>query len=1659
MANVAQQNDSFSRLAVCELSDIGGLKGLSILKPGNLMSGLKKLLKSAREELQGKNYEAAKEYCVQILDEDETNYNALVFLGLAEQNLRNVAESERAYQKAAKLAPSNPLAWQGLVNLYGETDNNSRLAEALDALRRLYLESKEGQKCLETTNKLIDLFERTNQRLKAIAVLKSLAPGTEYNDLCANLDLPSPLVLWQRIADLQEQHDTELRSKEVETRRRRLGADSLEVIRENVDKEVIITSQLEEIYDILLDIAKQHTEENQVYLEIGQRFVEFMSKKLPYVASEEKGKLHAKMLSLARAIIDQGSRAPLSFETIIDSQDVAVADYDVGFFNLIRNELGDSYLVRLASGYLAWRASTDNVDPLNDLLQGLQENPSSFFGYRVLGEVYVDRRDYDAAVECLNKAQELYTQITERTTQNLTNVAVSLELSLARAYLLLGSKTLPNALKLYKGILQRSSNNIMGLQGLGMTLSAMQKFDEAQRCFEKVLQLDNENDTAKAELGWIYYQKGNYIEALRLLREAIGKREDAVHLCWLGKVYWAMGDVYRTDKQFAHANWLGAAKRDPNYAPAFACLGQFYAEIEQDRVRAVRCYTRAVALDAGNEQAAKALSRMLLEDGQSTSAKGVLNAFVSKAQRAAWAYKQLGFIALANKEHIEAMGHFQTALRINSKDTHCWEGLGEAYMTDGKYMAALKAFGRGLELEAGSVSLNYQVAALKQQLGLYGEAVQAYRQSLDLIAATNRESMRAHIPTLKGLCESLLLEARQSFEGGAHGLCAQLLGEALETTLNAMKTTQLHSLAKILGDTSLAYKLLIPAYAKKASVQVVRDAIDYLEASLSASGQSNVADGDSTEGVDLLLRCATAAYKLAIQLCARKGSKEALDLSAGYWHDLALTYFYRHHELFAKDPEGARRERFSSYAVACEKKAIKKHPLNDAYWNALGVYTLLEDARVSQHALIKALESNAENPASWANLGLLYLLQEDLDLARQAFSRVQFADPEWPMGWFGLAIIAERAGKDALEFFEQAYELGGTAVLEVNYIYANYIYRHATRHRRRDSASYSTATLCLLKITQQRPDDWGPLNLLGLVLERQGIYSKALDAFDDAMRALQSSNIARLPADERKTSLRLITENRARVLCSMGRFSDSTAAYSEVLNTAVGDVYTQIGNGLALSFEERLPASLESFEKAFQIAADATGEDGTTTLPNDVTLILSQVLYALGSEQHQELAKQQLLSCVARDPRNMKALIGLCAFGLIRQDFALAQSAAAEIIKIPPDGLGELDVDADDVLSRLFMLQGNLKASKGFLSKAVHRYPWKAERWRTLAEFLYRHAPGDTSTLKTADAAVVLPAAPTSAARSSVNMTLGLTSLAAGEAGSGTSLTTQSRKRQRALQRAIRISPGNAVAWIALALQIRADAAVDVSVSENNPSESVLRFRTRCKTVQRIAEQAASVATFEQQGNLLSGSVNHAHRRSHLSSAIAWSTLVVAESGIARGEADGHTMDDLRIGTQLASNVVEQGHPRLQGYAYAVIGRGLQATADAVGATLSYKKAAITGLGSALEDLAQLYQSLLLHPASELCYRQSLLMKPSSYLRLRFSSLLRLTKLALTIANIPLANEAINEALKLNATSLAGRCLQALMYFRSGEAGKANKVLRGLDQAHPYVKLVTDSLG
>jgi superkiller protein 3 len=73
---------------------------------------LKIQLKSAREAIERKAYQEAKDFSLSALECDDKNYNAWVFLGLAEQHLENYNESEKAYFKALQQNDVHPLAIQ-----------------------------------------------------------------------------------------------------------------------------------------------------------------------------------------------------------------------------------------------------------------------------------------------------------------------------------------------------------------------------------------------------------------------------------------------------------------------------------------------------------------------------------------------------------------------------------------------------------------------------------------------------------------------------------------------------------------------------------------------------------------------------------------------------------------------------------------------------------------------------------------------------------------------------------------------------------------------------------------------------------------------------------------------------------------------------------------------------------------------------------------------------------------------------------------------------------------------------------------------------------------------------------------------------------------------------------------------------------------------------------------------------------------------------------------------------------------------------------------------------------------------------------------------------------------------------------------------------------
>lgn len=98
---------------------------------------------------------------------------------------------------------------------------------------------------------------------------------------------------------------------------------------------------------------------------------------------------------------------------------------------------------------------------------------------------------------------------------------------------------------------------------------------------------------------------------------------------------------------------------------------------------------------------------------------------------------------LLNINYYSNVPSLQAALRADPKDPHCWESLGEAYLSRGGYTTALKSFRKARELNPKSIYSIYKAAAIEQILGKYKDAIAEYQHILT--------KSKDYVPALKGI--------------------------------------------------------------------------------------------------------------------------------------------------------------------------------------------------------------------------------------------------------------------------------------------------------------------------------------------------------------------------------------------------------------------------------------------------------------------------------------------------------------------------------------------------------------------------------------------------------------------------------------------------------------------------------------------------------------------------------------------------------------------------------------------------------------------------------------------------------------------------------------------------------------------------------------------
>ncbi|KAJ1975290.1 Superkiller protein 3 [Dimargaris xerosporica] len=1340
-------------------------------------------LKQIKEALGAKDFEKAYRSAKSILQFEAANYNALIFLGVACHNLEKWDECEAAYKEALQVDDSQPLAWQGLLVLYDKTNNHEQYLALSDRLCQTFEQSNNGDKLLQTLQKRLEIRQQQSSPLQTIEAWKDLASTGRWGAPLkrASHPRPSDMEIWEHVISLQTAFDDKTLAQEVDTRRSRLGADPLVILRIKVEREVIAQSQLDHYFEQWFESTTHasHEVDEQTMHQMHRQYFHRIYQKLKLL--DDKESLQTKVSQEASFLVQRAICAE-AFEFTIESMDYATwFEFPSTLLTTYIEQFPNACLVPTCRAILLLCQGTTD-DTLAQAMEQLSVAADAKSDTQPLTQmVYtwlaVQRQEWHDAVAYGRRMLELQTQLATDLGRSFPKATAWGRLCVANALRAQGSDMYAQATDVYQSLLTDEPDNADAQLGLALIHSATDALDQARVLLENLTKNQPTHHRALAELAWVRFQQSDVTSAKTLIDQALDlvTVPDALYVYRLGRIYWAMGDQFRTDKAFAFTCFLRAAKHDPRMGAAFTWLGHYYSQVSRTPKPAAKCYQRAVLLDATNIPAAKYLVQFYFEHGEGVHAKNVLQTVLEVRPREAWAWQRLGFYHLQARAWSDATQAFQQALKLDSQNSTNWKGLGEAYFHDGRYVAAAKAFQRLLDVDPDSVLTLYSIGRVHAKMGTFQEALAHYQRAWEALHRLTAWQQLPYIPVvLAAYIEAHLGLANEYSYLGYYGrarhqcnygltLVDQLL--MLPGTAHArcagnllFRLCQLYQ--KVLGNCQTLPMATIGAIVTQLQPKLDLAQVHTLEKPLLEAFMADpqtfaiptewLGTPPTTVSQSAVTLCALALMALRYQLAMAQPDSIDPAVRATVLYDLATTYYLcllftcESTTATVHNPLNDGQNPWLIEAIRLGKEAALAQPYHVGYWNALGCMTVWVDPEFAQHAFVRALDLNDKNATVWANLGYLYLIHDDLELANRAFTQAQTANPECMTSWLGQGLVAQHLTQpqEAQDLFQHTLYLSHGSHAESNWLFASqyFLARHQRSKGHRDNTTemLTLAVFAMRKYVAQRPTDPCGHNLLGILLEECQQYAGAVQSLGTAVELVPTSGKLSLAvADDGLASVPLdcvVAANYARLLNAVDDYPAAQQVYQSVIAKLDMDLAVHrdlsrynvchfLGLGLAQYFNHDLEASLHTFGQALALA------EADVELYQDTSVLLAQVLWALGTPEHCTLAKEQLLASIAMASTvaestpdtagvvpvaNVNVLAALAALGIRESDDAVLAATLSEMAKFTSEQ------DTHQLLpfltSRLGLLQEHSSAVRRAIATAVHVWPTRGALWTALAD-------------------------------------------------------------------------------------------------------------------------------------------------------------------------------------------------------------------------------------------------------------------------------------------------------------------------------------------------------
>ncbi|KAK7206873.1 hypothetical protein BZA70DRAFT_117069 [Myxozyma melibiosi] len=1295
------------------------------------MSALKKSLVAAKQAVEQKDFKTGRDNCTQALAIDPNSYNALILLGYCQNELRDRGAAIEAYRKAVDLNPRAAMAYQGLLTVYEADRKVSEYIDTTLILADIYRELDDINRCTSLMNKTQSFVAEKGSKKDKIKMLKAILPGTPVYEYLEGR-LPHPASTLQKLTEMLETEERQTIEGSVSKQRNKLGV-NINTMTRKIKREVYEASELEKYYDLLLNWS----DDDQTRRQVEGKLLTFLYNKLLVLQPKDRQQTKLQLYKMATEMVVLHSPIELAWSITLDWNDCRdLSELDENLLREYINNFPDTGLSKVIQAFLksdispfhrATEAETDGDDGESDVesvtvmeehwsdeellekfTEGYEMNPNSPLANRILGMYYLHIGEYENAVELSISGLKVLQKVVKDFSRNLKKCRDAISVTLGTAYIYYQApRHFDEALHIFDEILSDMPDHSQALIGKALIFEEQCQVTEARDILQSILDKDPKNVVALSEISWCKILLGQHEEGRAGLEKCLSllTRDDPSSENMKAKIWWRIGKSMwdersdlRSDRSRSYNAFVTSLKFNPNYAPSYTSLGVFFADIAGETERAGKCFHKAFELDATEAEAAKRLTETFANERDWELVEVIASRFAEAEKKrsvpgkeASWPYRVLGVAYLQSQDLVKAIQSFQTALRSDSSDTHSWTGLGEAYAASGRYIAASKSFVRASTVDPDNWYAQFLLGMVHRQIQDFDEAKTLFNSVL-----SERPS---EFVVLSHLCEALVASAQHNVARHYYGDAVSDAVEALEVALTISKTrTDSFNMWKNAGD-AIAIFFQVKAMADKFPTETVTSLILSAHPEFNAEMQRiDEIDGVSLKNIGKLdnidiLQTVTFYHCLAYKMGLLETYQTMKSRAVG-WFNIACAEL----RIFQKMGMD---EHYESAAIECFKNAIKLEPKNAQFWNAYGITTARQYPLISQHAFIRSLIIDNKQVVAWANLGTMYLIKGDYELANLAFTRAQSADPDYMISWLGQGLIAKAVGEEAEanDLFEHSFTIcsGADVSKLAHLLYAASAFAQMTKSSTRalTPINVELAVFTLEKVLLLDPEYVPAAQYKALVLERKGDYSRAIATLTDAC-----SRLEQLYEDsESPEELREFTNAKAqlaRLYLAHKDFSESLEASLFVVDLSEGDdnlrlsrLSAEITAGLAYYYSNQSDEALKMFGMA--------GSDSNDDL--DISVMLAQVLYSLGGE-NREKASDLLFKNIEQDSQHLKSITLLGTIGLVDGSEDIVDAIEAELTDF------DIDQQLNSVSDRsIEILMSALEGSKSKDHKPTVR-PW-----------------------------------------------------------------------------------------------------------------------------------------------------------------------------------------------------------------------------------------------------------------------------------------------------------------------------------------------------------------